>query len=349
MPIPSDGIIRVAGTYVGAFDKQIWVQTTAPVVIASAALTYTGGTMIRVPSSGVDLTLTRSTVSGASHRLIDADGFKRLIITNNTIEKTAGVTCVGSGELRMMYNKHHNIQRVSGGVGNFLQTRIFTSGYFEVGWNEIINEYNKSDPEDVFSIYHSSNTWWHHNYIRGQFNPGNGPTRLDNGAVCSQNCITIDGYGGSGQPCDNTRIEDNILVRIPHSITIFPTGTGPIRGTRFLRNRVTNAGYLDDGVTRNYFGAHGMNVQGSPGNDNEAHENVLGTMLGSRAGAYARSVDAKFDGEDRGNGNGSTTGAWTDNYHMAPIGGTITRAMEDAETALWLSRVAAAGVVLGAY
>ncbi len=338
-PIPSDGVIRSGGTYTSNFGNQITIATTSPVTLINCNLTYQGGTMIRVPSSGVDLTLNNCNISGASHRIVDGDGFKRFIMTNCTIEKTSGVTLVGNGELRMVYNKHHNIQRVSGGVGNFLQVRLFQLGSFEVAWNEIINEYNQSNPEDVFSIYHSSNTWWHHNYIQGQFHPGNGPGS-------SQNGITLDGYGGSGQPVDNNRIEYNILVRCL-SIGIFPTSTGPARGNRLLNNRCVNAGYLDDGVTRNYYGYQGMSIN-TGGSDNQAHGNVLGTMKGTSQGSYSRGNDGNFAGETRGNGDGLTTGAWADNTHMSPIGGTITRAMEDAETDLWLSRVAEAGIVLGA-
>lgn len=337
-PIPSDGIIRAAGVYAGPFGGQIRISPgLGAVTLTGGPFTYKNGTMIVTPSSGVDLTLDHATIDGGTYRLIDCDLFKRIQLLNCTIEKTAGVTCVGSGEVRILRTRHHNIQRNPGSVGNLIQFRIFQSGVAEVGWNEVVNEYGKSDPEDIISIYHSSNVHVHDNMLWGQFHPGNG-------SGSSQNGITLDGYGGSGQPVDNNIIEDNQVVRAL-SIAVFPTSTGPARGTRFLRNRVVNAGLLDDGVTRNYYGYQGMSVKPG-GSDNQAHGNVLGTMNGTSQGS-GRGRDGEFSGEPRGNGNGVDTGAWADNTHLKP-GQTITQADENAEWDRWVAKKAAAGVVVGA-
>ena len=337
-PIPSTGVISAGGVYTGAFGGQVTISTTDAVTLSGCSLTYTGGTIIKTSASKPpNLTIDHCTISGGSGRIIDADAFSRIVLKNNTIEKTAGVTLVGNGDVIFLRNRHHNIQRAPGSVGNFLQVRLWTTGTFEVAWNEIINEYNQSDPEDVFSIYHSSNTWWHDNYIQGHFQPGNGPGS-------SQNTITLDGYGGSGQPVSNNRIEGNILVRTL-SIAVFPTSTGPASGNVFLNNHVVNAGYLDDGVTRNYYGYQGMSVKPG-GTNNQAHGNVLGAMNGTNWGS-GRGNDGNFDGEPRGNGDGVATGAWTDNNRLK-YGQTITRADENAETQRWRDKVAAAGISLGA-
>lgn len=339
-PIPGTGIISAGGTYTSdPFTGQITISTTQPVTIVNSTLTYKGGTLIRT-SGGTppNLTLHNCTIDGASHRILDCDSFSSITMINCSIEKTSGITLVGNGNVSLLYNRHHNIQRVSGGVGNFLQVRLYQTGNFEVAWNEIVNEYNQSDPEDIFSIYHSSNTWWHHNYLQGQFHPGNG-------SGSSQNGITLDGYGGSGQPVNNNVIEENILVRTL-SIAVFPTSTGPAANNMFRNNRYTNAGFLDDGTTRNYYGYQGMSVKPG-GTNNQAHGNVLGAMKGTSQGS-GRGNDGEFSGEPRGNGNGSTTGAWADNYHMAPVGGTITRAMEDDEWDLWQSRLTSEGITIGA-
>jgi len=339
-PVPGNGIITTGGTYGGVFNGQITISTTSLVTFDGLVQTYTAGTMMKT-SAGTppNLVIQNSRLTGGSWRILDCDIFDSITMEHCTIVKTAGITLVGNGDILMRYNRHTNIQRVSGGVGNFLQVRLYQSGSFEVAWNEIINEYNKSDPEDLFSIYHSSSTNWHDNYLQGQFRPGNGPGS-------SQNGITLDGYGGSGQHVDNNIIQDNILVRTL-SIAVFPTGTGPASGNRFLGNRYTNAGYLDDGVTRNYYGYQGMSVKPG-GSDNQAHDNVLGAMKGTSQGSYSRGNDGEFSGEPRGNGNGTSTGAWTDNTHMAPAGGTITRAMEDAEWDLWQSKLTLEGITIGA-
>ena len=337
-PIPSTGVISAGGVYTGSFGGQVTISTTEAVTLSSCSLTYTGGTIIKTSGSKPpNLTIDHCNISGGSARIIDADAFSRIVLKNNSIEKTAGVTLVGNGDVIFLRNRHHNIQRAPGSVGNFLQVRLWTTGTFEVAWNEIINEYNQSDPEDVFSIYHSSNTWWHDNYIQGHFYPGNGPGS-------SQNTITLDGYGGSGQPVSNNRIEGNILVRTL-SIAVFPTSTGPASGNVFNNNRVVNAGYLDDGVTRNYYGYQGMSVKPG-GSNNQAHGNVLGAMNGTNWGS-GRGNDGNFDGEPRGNGDGVSTGAWTDNNRLK-YGQTITRADENAETQRWRDKVAAAGISLGA-
>ena len=337
-PIPSTGVISAGGVYTGAFGGQVTISTTEAVTLSRCSLTYTGGTIIKTSASKPpNLTIDHCNISGGSGRILDADAFSKIILKNNSIEKTAGVTLVGNGDVIFLRNRHHNIQRAPGSVGNFLQVRLWTTGTFEVAWNEIVNEYNQSDPEDVFSIYHSSNTWWHDNYIQGHFYPGNGPGS-------SQNTITLDGYGGSGQPVSNNRIEGNILVRTL-SIAVFPTSTGPASGNVFNNNRVVNAGYLDDGVTRNYYGYQGMSVKPG-GTNNQAHGNVLGAMNGTNWGA-GRGNDGNFDGEPRGNGDGVATGAWTDNNRLK-FGLTITRADENAETQRWRDKVAAAGVSLGA-
>lgn len=340
-PIPADGIIRAGGTYSGIFSKQIRISTTAPVIFQELDHTYMDGTMIVTGSTRFDLTARNCRFTGDVHRLIDADSFKRLDLQHLTVEKTAGVTLVGDGDVTYMYSRHHNIQRVPGGVGNFIQLRIKQAGICELGWNEIVNEYNKSNPEDLVSLYHSSAAHIFDSMFWGQFHPGNG-------AGSSQNGITLDGYGGSTSnpiPVNDTVVERIQVVRAL-SIALFPTSSGPVNRTRFIDNRYVNAGLLDDGVTRNYYGYQGMSVK-TGGTDNQAHGNVLGAMKGTSQGS-GRGNDGNFSGEPRGDGNGSTTGAWVDNTHMAPVGGTITQAMEEAEWDRWEAKKAAAGVTVGA-
>ena len=334
-PIPADGVIRAGGTYSGSFSKQVSIATSAPVTLSRCDLTYKDGTIIRTSGSvPPDLTIDHCTIDGDTWRLLDVDAFKRIVMTNCTIEKTAGITLVGNGEVRLLRNRHHNIQRVPGGVGNFVQFRLCQTGTFEVGWNEVVNEYNKSNPEDLISIYHSSNIHVFDNMFWGQFHPGNGPGS-------SQNGITVDGYGGSGQPCNNNLIERNQVVRAL-SIAVFPTATGPCNNNMFKDNRCVHAGYLDDGVTRFYYGQHGMHVL-SGGTNNHAHGNVLGFMRGSSQGSYARGTDGAFEGTPEGN-----SGEWANNTHLEPYPGNITRAHEDAEWDRWVAKKAAAGVTVGA-
>ena len=36
-------------------------------------------------------------------------------------------------------------------AGNFVQLRVLTTTAIEVSWNEVVNEYNKSQGEDIIS------------------------------------------------------------------------------------------------------------------------------------------------------------------------------------------------------
>jgi hypothetical protein len=223
-------------------------------------------------------------------------------------------------------------------VGNFIQLRHLQAGTVEVAWNEIVNEYNLSDPEDVFSIYHSSGTWFHDNMIWGQFHPGNG-------AGSSQNTITLDSYNAAGGlPTNNNRIENNIVVKAL-SIAVFPRDA-PANDNLFIGNRNVSSGLLTDNVTKNYYGISGMHVI-SGGQRNHAHGNVLGYMRGTSQGG-GRGPDGQFEGTPEGNGNGVDTGEWAQNTHLAPIGGVITPAQEQAEWDLWEAKKAIAGVTVGA-
>ena len=102
-----------------------------------------------------------------------------------------------------------------------------------------------------------------------------------------------------------------------------------------------NAGYLDDGVTRNYYGGGSVMHVISGGANNHAHGNILGAMLGSSQGSYSRGVDGQFEGTPEGD-----AGEWANNTHMPA--GNITRAQEDAEWTFWQNKLASNGIVLGA-
>jgi hypothetical protein len=109
-------------------------------------------------------------------------------------------------------------------------------------------------------------------------------------------------------------------------------------------NRYVHSGLLPDGVTKIKVGYAGLVCfPGAPGrpepqNGNHAHENVIGHMNGSIHGG------GRLDWED----DDLPPDCLGRNTHMAPVGGTITQAHEQAERDRWRAKLTAAGVTVGA-
>ena len=71
-------------------------------------------------------------------------------------------------------NKHRNIRRniqldSGGNFGNFVQVAEVHGGTVEISWNEIINEFGKSEAEDVISVFKSAHARIHDNYLQGGY------------------------------------------------------------------------------------------------------------------------------------------------------------------------------------
>lgn len=320
--IPSNGIITSGGTYTGTFTGQLTIQTTEPVIVNGAKLTNLTGQIVASGVNGIDLTLDHCTVTGGKERFVAVENAKNLVIRNNTIEKTSGINIIwGTGTVLITKNKHHNIQTPTGGnYGNFVQFRECQNVAIEVSWNEILNEYNLSLAEDLISVFKSAHLYIHDNYFQHQSNPGNA-------GGSSQNPITIEcgNTPTAGLESHDVRVINNQIIDAVGGVGVFPG----CYDVTVNGNRIVQDGFLPDGVTRIANGYRGMSIQDGTSNCG-ASGNVVGYVNkdGSRNDWYFTA------GSDKGG-----------NAHMPD---PVTRAIELAERDRWNTKVAAAGITLGA-
>lgn len=169
--------INSGGTYVGSWESTdstpaVTIATTDPIVLSGRVRNLVGpgtGYIIdayhSLPGGDIDVTIENMQVFGGttyqtSPRWFVAQNFANLVIRNCTIENTRGIelwpTSTVGATVLITKNRHHNI--VGGAseaglsyVGNFVQFRVIRGADIEVSWNEIENEYNKSEPEDIIS------------------------------------------------------------------------------------------------------------------------------------------------------------------------------------------------------
>jgi hypothetical protein len=309
------------------------------VTITGRVRNLAGGTLIDAVGAGaVQVTVDHVFAYGGdthqtSGRFFQAYDFKSVTIRNSTIENTRGIELtygVAGSSVLITRNKHKNIQgyidnqRGIVEVGNFVQFRVVRNATIEVSWNEIVNEYNKSYPEDIISIYHSSNANVHDNMLWHQSVPGNAYNTSSQGGItldcstpgpgCHRNVIArnqvVDGYGIVAHVIHGG--DDNLLVR----------------------NRIVSDGRLANGV-RNGNGAGAPLTVLAGGENNHAHRNVVGYI--DRDGARQR-----FN--LRGTPEGQAVEAAT-NTSFRP---RVTRSAETAEWRRWRARLARWGIVPGA-
>ena len=330
--IPSNGVITQAGTYSGSYTGTVQIATTAPVTLSNARITNTsGGTLINAVGYGpVQVTLEHVTgIGGASYqtsgRFFVAENFKSVTIRNCSIENTTGIEldlgAAGSSVL-ITRNKHHNIQgNGTSPVGNFIQFRSVRNSTVEVSWNEVLNEYNKSNPEDLISLYQSANAKIHDNYFFGQSTPGNAY------ASSSQNGITIESGTEPGSASNNVISNNQVIAG--EAIGMFSGNNNMFQG-----NRIVRSGFLTDGTTLNRNGYEGIWIS-TNGSNNRAQGNVVG---------YINRDGARSDGRLLG-APGGDAAEWANNTHMP---GPISLAVEQNEWTLWQQKLAANGISLGA-
>ena len=329
--------ITAGGTYTGNWESTsstpaVTIATTQPVTIANSIVkNLAGGPLINAtPGGAVQLVVQNTFAYGGSSyqtsgRFLQSSNFKSVTIRNCTIENTRGIElelgAAGSSVL-ITRNKHHNIQgNGMTPVGNFVQFRSVQNSTVEVSWNQVINEYNKSNPEDLISLYQSANANVHDNYFFGQSTPGNAY------ANSSQNGITIESGSQAGS-ASNNRITNNQVIA-GESIGMFSGNNNLFQG-----NRIVRSGFLTDGVTLNRNGYEGIWIS-TNGSNNHAHGNYVGFV--NRDGAR---VDGRFLGAPEGD-----AGEWANNTHMS---GAISLAVEQNEWALWQQKLSANGITVGA-
>lgn len=325
-PIPISGIISAGGTYTGNYTGTVQINTGSPVTLSGPTLTNLGnGHLISCAAGiGVQLTVERVWGFGGMGRFLVAENFRSVVIRNCTVEKTRGIELqwgLPGSSVAINRNQFKNIQGSgTSPVGNFVQFRECQNPAIEVSWNEILNEYNKSGPEDLISLYKSSHSRIFDNFFRGQYTQNNSP-------VSSQNGITLE--GGDIQAWDNI-ISRNQLISTMGGIGFF----GGSHDNLAEDNRVVRAGLLPDGVTRMAAGWSG-NWIAPGGANNHQHGNVVGFV--NRDG---NRMDYDFPGAPEGH-----AGEVAKNTSLP---NPVTPATEQNEWDIWQQKLVAAGVVIGA-
>jgi hypothetical protein len=324
-------VITAGGTYSGYFVSStatptITVDTSEPVrIVDSTIVNLAGGHLIELAYSAQgNVTVDHVFGYGGNGRFLLAENFKSVTVRNCTIDKTSGIKLavpVSGSSVLITRNKHRNIQRGNPNYGNFVQFAEVRTATVEVSWNEIINEYNQSEPEDLVSIFKSANIRVHDNYFQGQYSPNNTSTSTQNG-------ITLEnGFNPTpGLETHNNEIWNNQLVGTIGGVGMFP-GT---RDNYAHDNRIVQDGFLPDGVTRIGAGYRGMSIQQGTTN-NRASGNVVGFV--NKDGVR---YDYGFDG---------APGELARNTSLP---NPVTKATEDNELGLWRAKLASNGVVIGA-
>jgi chitodextrinase len=342
-PPPTGPItITQGGIYTGNWistssTPAVTIATTQPVTIVNSTVTNrAGGTLIDAVGGGaVQVTIDHVFAYGGdtyqtSGRLFQAYDFKSVTIRNTTIENTRGIELtygVTGSSVLITRNRHKNIQ---GGpnaspVGNFVQLRHVRNATIDISWNEIVNQYNKSNPEDIISIYHSANAKVHDNMLWHQSTPGNPYNQS------SQGGITID-CSDAGPTCDNNEIARNQVIDGMGIVTYVTQGGS---NNVITENRIVQDGYLDGSTTRVGNGYSGFAILAG-GSNNHAHGNVVG---------YINRDGVRMDW-DRLDGAAEGQAAEAQNNSYLPD--AVTSAKEQAEMTLWQQKLAANGVSVGA-
>ena len=303
-------------------------------MITGRVTNLAGGPLIDAVGAGpVQVTLDRVFASGGdtyqtSGRFFQAENFKSITIRNSTIQNTRGIELsygVAGSSVLITRNKHRNIKgNVINPVGNFVQFRVVRNATIEVSWNEIVNEYDKSDPEDIISLYHTSNAKVHDNMLWHQSKPGNAYN------TSSQGGITID-CSDPGPSCDNNEIARNQIVDGMGIVTFVTQGGS---NNLLLDNRIVGDQYLPNKAQKGN-GAGAPLVIHAGGTNNHAHGNLVGYVDRDR-----NRVTRKLGGAPEGD-----AAEWLKNRRMPD---RITKATERKEWALWRRKLAAKRIQIGA-
>jgi chitinase len=331
--------ITAGGTYSGIWESTtsapaVRIATTQPVTIVNSVIrNLAGGPLIDAAAAGaVQVTVDHVVAYGGgtyrtSGRFFQASDFKSIRISNCTIENTLGIELAGGvagSSVVITRNKHRNIQgNGTDPVGNFVQFRVVQDATIDVSWNEIVNEYNKSDPEDIISLYHTSNARVHDNMLWHQSSPGNV-------SGSSQGGITIDCSDVAEDPCNHNVIARNQVVDGMGIVTYVTQGGSD---NLLVDNRVVGDGRLPTGqrIANGWLACRIL----PGGSNNRAQGNVIGYI--NRDGQRS---DGRFDGSPDG-----SAAEWKRNLHMP---GRITRASEVREWRLWQAKLKKTKVRLGA-
>ena len=320
--------ITSGGTYTGDWSA-VTVSTTEPVILEKGTLSGTITTTVAAYLTVRQCKVTGPDTWDSPRWLVVNQGWDRLEVSNCSIENTRGIELwpnTRPNPVTLVTRNYHRNPKGNGitPVGNFIQLRqIWGSpkwgppvnpnpGLIEISWNEIWCEYQKSNPEDVFSIYKTARTRIHDNLINGQSKPSQF-------SGSSQNSITID-------PADELDLLYDNQVIGNFVIDAFSIGMFGGNNNLFQDNYVVSDGYIADSGVKMPYGYSGMFIS-NKGSGNKAINNHVGYI-----GSQGR-VDYQQEG-----------GMWTGNVSLP---GPITRQTELDHIAMWRKRVSDAGITIG--
>lgn len=330
--------ITTGGTYSGIAHEAtgagnaITIATSQPVVIEDSWIrNLSTGDLIKGENFQIrNLTLRGCRLYGGTGRVYDAEGVERMLVENCTIDKTTGMNHAPTGgavppvSIVCTKNRARNIQGVSGYLSAFFKVREIQTGTVEVSWNEVVNEYNLSHPEDIISLFKSANCDVHDNYIEHNSTPGNAYN------TSSQGTITCDYPDGTGPVCHDIHIHDNQMVDTVNAVLI------PSQSFNILveRNRLIQDGKLPDG-TQMGNGYSGWAILG-PVTNCHMHENVTG---------YVNRDGVRYDWHDV---LAAPEGRAAEIAQNTTLADPITRQMELNEWTSWQAKLAANNITVGA-
>ncbi len=356
--------ITRGGTYSGDWQSSdpsvaaVSIRTTEPVVIENCKVRGPGNLIAsRFSDSdgfpGVDVTI-RNCVGIGNGSLDVARGNghffigvwpRRVVIENNHFASTSGIWVIGDKQqgavsaLRMVNNR---VRNVTGGHNAVAITEVSSPPGTEVAWNEVINEPFVSYQEDVILTYRlvasaTDPARVHSNFIDGAYSR-NPRTDVSFGSGINA--------GDSSDSLTGNRFVhayDNHVVRAVNVGMFIAAGADNL----LYGNRVLRSGRLADGsrINHSFTGIYVWDccyaqVPSGAFRNNIARDNFSGYAAVRPAGEVTR-WDYKLDNcATDAQGRSLCTGNTGQQ-------GEITSAMEDAERALWLDRVAARGLPLG--
>ncbi len=270
-------------------------------------------------------------------------------LLNNYMEGTAGIylldkagTGLETDAVKILRNSVVNVDgRWSTGAGfttnnsnvdyvQFVQLDKVVAGGIEIGWNKVVNTPGQSRTEDLISIYESRGTSTnklivHDNYLDGSYPVNPATDTFSGGGIITD--------GGTNESIAWVEVYDNqVIATVNYGIAISAGNN-----VYMHNNRIVASGELEDGtdIAAQNVGLYVWNIHSLSGfTNNNADLNVVGW--------YKRGTASRND-EYTPN---CMVGGCAANTSLHS--GIITLADEAAELALWNSKVAAAGITVGA-
>lgn len=331
-PPPPTGPITITqgGTYTGSWPS-VTIATSAPVVIENSFLEGSGH-LLASSYSGAQVTVRRTVFKGPANgynRAIRGENFKTFVVENCSIERTGGIyflNASSAASIRVARNKMKNVQGdATGNKRQFVQFNGLSSAVILCEWNEIINIFGESVSEDVFSVYQTSNVTIRNNYIQGGYPATAGGPHQGTGIIL--------GDGGGS----NNLAEKNQIVGVTN------VGMGISGGNN---NRVINNTVVSDGKTPS------GQILAAANNGIVCYTSQWGTptnavISGNKIG-YMQESSGTLRRVDYWTPNASNNVESQNTFYYGNHTTPITKADEDAEWPIWLAKLAANGITVGA-